>query len=71
MNTMLLERVLIPLDGTASTESVVSLLEPILRLSGSEVFLVRAISPADPRRSVEEADRYLQEIADRFQSEGL
>jgi nucleotide-binding universal stress UspA family protein len=71
MNPMLLERVLIPLDGSASTESVVSLLEPVLRMSGSEVFLVRAISPEDPRSSVEEAERYLQGIADRFQSEGL
>ena len=48
MKTMLLERVLIPLDGTPAAESVVPLLEPILRRSGSEVFLVRALPPGDP-----------------------
>lgn len=71
MKTMLLERVLIPLDGTAAAESVVPLLEPILRCSGSEVFLVRTLSPADPRPPVHEADEYLQGIAGRFQEEGV
>ena len=47
MRTMLLERVLIPLDGTPTSESVVPLLEPILRRSGSEVFLVRALPAGD------------------------
>jgi nucleotide-binding universal stress UspA family protein len=69
MRTMLLERVLIPLDGTAAAESVVPLLEPILRRSGSEVFLVRALPPGDAPMG--EADRYLQAIADRFQSDGV
>jgi len=68
---MLLERVLIPLDGTPAAESVVPLLEPILRRSGSEVFLVRALSPSDPRPPVQEAEEYLEEIAGRFLDEGV
>src|SRR5262245_46331026 len=70
MKTMLLERVLIPLDGTAAAESVVPLLEPILQRSHSEVFLVRALPPGDPH-APGEADEYLRTFADRFQSEGL
>lgn len=71
MKPMLLERVLIPLDGTASAEAVVPLLEPILQRSGSEVFLVRALSPSNPQPPVQEADDYLQAIAGRFQGDGL
>jgi nucleotide-binding universal stress UspA family protein len=71
MKPMLLERVLIPLDGTPAAESAVGLLEPILQRSGSEVFLVRALAPGDPRPPAEEADRYLQGFADRFQNGGL
>ena len=68
MRTMLLERVLIPLDGTPAAESVVPLLEPLLRRSGSEVFLVRALSPTEP---FEAAEEYLQGIAGRFLEDGL
>lgn len=71
MKPMLLERVLIPLDGTAAAEAVVPLLEPILQRSGSEVFLVRALSPSNPQPPVREADEYLQAIAGRFQGDGL
>lgn len=71
MKTMLLERVLIPLDGTPTAESVVPLLEPILQRSGSEVFLVRALPPGDPIDPAGEADEYLRAIADRFQHDGL
>jgi len=71
MRTMLLERVLIPLDGSPTAESVVPLLEPILRRSGSEVFLVRALPAGVPPAAVGEAGEYLQGIADRFQSDGL
>jgi len=68
---MLLERVLIPLDGTPASESVVPMLESILRRSGSEVFLVRALPAGDPHAPVGEADEYLKVIADHFQSEGV
>jgi len=71
MKTMLLERVLIPLDGTPAAEAVVPMLEPILRRSGSEVFLVRALPPGDPPSPVDEADEYLRAIADRLQDGGL
>jgi nucleotide-binding universal stress UspA family protein len=67
----MLERVLIPLDGTADAESVVPLLEPILKRTGSEVFLVQALpsAGADPEHGpMEQADRYLKSVADRFQA---
>ena len=68
MKTMLLERVLIPLDGTPASESVVPMLKPILQRSGSEVFLVRALAP---EASADPAESYLQGIADGLQGDGL
>jgi nucleotide-binding universal stress UspA family protein len=68
MPKTLLERVLIPLDGSARAESILPLLRPILRRSGSEIFLARALGD---RSSFEEADRYLSGIAGGFQDDGL
>jgi nucleotide-binding universal stress UspA family protein len=65
----MLERVLIPLDGTPDAESVIPLLEPVLHRRRSEIFLVRALEPpSSPSRegSYQEADRYLKAVADRF-----
>lgn len=66
----MLERVLIPLDGTPDSESVVPVLEPILKRNRSEVFLVRALPPSEeatPRHGpLQEAERYLQDVAGRF-----
>jgi nucleotide-binding universal stress UspA family protein len=61
----MLERVLIPLDGTADSESLFPVLEPILRRRGSEIFLVQTVPPPG-RGSLQEADRYLRGVADRF-----
>ena len=72
MPKTMLERVLIPLDGSDQAESILPLLEPLLRRSGSEVFFVRAVPPLPSRATpVEEADGYLRGIADRFQRDGM
>lgn len=63
----MLERVLIPLDGTAAAESVVPVLEPILKRSGSEIFLLQTLPPPPPG-PFQEADRYLREVAVRINS---
>jgi nucleotide-binding universal stress UspA family protein len=69
----MLERVLIPLDGTADAESVIPLLEPVLHRLGSEIFLVQALEPPTSSAregSYQEADRYLKGVADRLLDEG-
>jgi nucleotide-binding universal stress UspA family protein len=71
MPKTMLERVLIPLDGSARAESILSFLQPILRRSGSEVFLVRALEPSAQREPLPEADPYLEGVAERFQEDGL
>ena len=69
MSKTMLERVLIPLDGSVQAESILPLLE---RSSGSELFFVRAVAPLASRPArVEEADGYLRGIADRFQRDGM
>jgi nucleotide-binding universal stress UspA family protein len=71
MPNAMLERVLIPLDGSGRAESILPLLRPILRRSGSEIFLVRALdAPPDPV-AFDEADRYLTGIADELLEDGL
>ena len=65
----MLERVLIPLDGTADSESVVPVLEPILERRGSEIFLVRTLSPSGSPGPLQEADRYLKGVAGRFRED--
>lgn len=62
----MLERVLIPLDGTADSESVVPVLEPILKQRGSEIFLVQTVPPSEGGGPLREADDYLKGVAGRF-----
>jgi nucleotide-binding universal stress UspA family protein len=72
MPKTMLERVLIPLDGSERAESILSYLEPILRRTGSEIFLVRALTPSSGSEApLREADAYLNAVADRFQRDGL
>jgi len=73
MPKTMLERVLIPLDGSSRAESIVPLLDPILQLSGSEIFLVRALAPAPSPGAApfQEADQYLRSFAERFLEEGI
>jgi nucleotide-binding universal stress UspA family protein len=71
MTKTMLERVLLPLDGSTRAESIVPLLEPILQRSGSEIFLVRALAPSPEPEPFQEADQYLKGIADRFLEEGV
>ena len=68
----MLERVLIPLDGSPESESILPLLQPILLRAGSEVFLVQALQQArayaGSHRGVDDleaADRYLARVIDR------
>jgi nucleotide-binding universal stress UspA family protein len=75
MPKTMLDRVLVPLDGSDRAESILPLLESLLRASGAELFFVRAISPV-PSFNVlvlpfDEADGYLRGIADRFQQNGF
>src|SRR6185503_1816205 len=71
MSKTMLERVLIPLDGSARAESILPLIRPLLLRSGSEIFLVRALDAPSDGGPFKEADRYLKGIADRFLEEGL
>jgi nucleotide-binding universal stress UspA family protein len=73
MPKTMLERVLVPLDGSSQAETLLPLLGPLLGPSGSEVFFVRALPPAQPPGTApfEEADGYVRAIADRFQKDGL
>ncbi len=71
MPKTMLERVLIPLDGSPRAESILAFLRPILCRSGSEVFLVRALEPSSPHAPLQEADDYLKGVAERFQEDGL
>jgi nucleotide-binding universal stress UspA family protein len=65
----MLERVLIPLDGSDRAESVLPLLEPLFHRRGSEVFLVRAVPPGSA--PLDAAEGYLRGIADRFLETGI
>jgi nucleotide-binding universal stress UspA family protein len=69
MPKTMLERVLIPLDESGQAESMLPLLEPLLRSSGSEVFFVRALPPKTTHAG--EAEDALRSIADRFQRDGV
>jgi nucleotide-binding universal stress UspA family protein len=69
MPKTMLERVLIPMDESGQAESILPLLEPLLRCSGSEVFFVRALPPRTTPAG--DADDSLQDIADRFQRTGM
>jgi nucleotide-binding universal stress UspA family protein len=69
MPKTMLERVLIPLDDSGQAESILPLLESLLRRSGSEVFFVRPLPPQTA--PVEEADGPLRGMADRFQRDGM
>ncbi len=68
----MLERVLIPLDGSPESESILPLLQPILLRAGSEVFLAQALHQAPAYAgshramdALQEADRYLARVIDR------
>lgn len=77
---MMLERVLIPLDGSPLAERALVLGGRLLRGAGTEVILVRVVEPPalvprhytglDPRK-VSEAGTYLREEAGRLGASGL
>jgi nucleotide-binding universal stress UspA family protein len=75
----LLDRIIVPLDGSAVAEMILPDVRRILRLAGSEIILIRSEFPvlADVYPSVvhdtalEDAKTYLQNVADRLSEEGV
>jgi nucleotide-binding universal stress UspA family protein len=75
----LLDRILVPLDGSAVAEMILPEVRKILRLVDSEIILIRSEFPvvADVYPSVmfdtalEGARSYLQNVADRLSKEGV
>jgi nucleotide-binding universal stress UspA family protein len=78
------KRILVPLDGSETAEKVLSVVVEEARLHGAIVVLLRAIAPlrqslmVGPRiinqvyEQVEYiAENYLENIAERFQAEGI
>lgn len=74
------ERILVPLDGSPRAEVILSLLARILRREDSEIVLLRVVDipPSVGRVNLavvraqhrEEAQKYLQGLAERFSSSG-
>lgn len=74
------ERILVPLDGSPRAEVILSLIARILRREDSEILLLRVVdvpaavgrvSLADVKRQErEEAQRYLHDLARRFEGKG-
>jgi nucleotide-binding universal stress UspA family protein len=81
MNThpTLLDRIIVPLDGSSTAEAVLPEVRRILRRADSEILLVRSEFPmvvdVYPRialdRALGEAKSYLQDIADRLSEQGV
>ena len=79
MNRSIFDRILVPLDGSALAEAILSQIHRILSRQDSEVLLVRAVSAtrSAEMESIEvpeilqsQAARYLQEVAGRLESQG-
>lgn len=73
----MLDRVLIPLDGSQEAESIVFVLGPVLQRGGSEIFLVRALPQRSggiiriDQASLREAHAYLRRLENRFLDIGV
>ena len=76
----MLERILIPVDGSVAAEAIVPYLERLLRRRESRLTLLRVVPPVpaypglDPARMVEtdrvESRKYVEELARRLEREG-
>jgi len=72
-----MERVLVPLDGSALSEAIVPVAEALARDYGAELILLRAVrlstvpDPLEPEAKVGEAEAYLACIAEELQARGL
>jgi len=71
------ERILVPLDGSASAEKAFSVARSLGRKPGARIVLVRVVEPRSPElgQSAEEsilsARTYLRQVADRLGSSGI
>ncbi|MBI4611684.1 MAG: universal stress protein [Candidatus Rokubacteria bacterium] len=75
-----MKRILVPLDGSLLSESVLPVAEEWAKEDGTEVILLRAVEahhvrgPDDARaqiRSVDEGEAYLRGVADRLERRGI
>lgn len=74
----MLERIVVPLDGSLTAEAVIPYVRKILHRSDSEILLVRAVVPAPIENSILVADAalggaraYLREVRERLDREGV
>ena len=75
-----MKRILVPLDGSRVSETILPVVEEWAKEDGAEVILVRAVQAhqvprpddVDPQmRSVDEGETYLKDVADRLGRRGL
>ncbi|HXG61848.1 MAG TPA: universal stress protein [Planctomycetota bacterium] len=72
------QRVLLPLDGSPVSEAIFPYLRPLVRRSGVQLFLVRAVTPAAVEPLAEllseergAAERHLASVAERLTGQGF
>lgn len=74
-----MERILVPLDGSALSEAIVPIAEALARDHDAELLLLRAVptrtgrgsDPTEPEVNVGEAERYLARIAAQLHARGF
>ncbi|MBI2462212.1 MAG: universal stress protein [Candidatus Rokubacteria bacterium] len=75
-----MDRILVPLDGSALAEAIVAIIEPLAREHGAELFLLSAVPPgvtAAPQPPhaeallVKGAETYLARLADGLRARGI
>jgi nucleotide-binding universal stress UspA family protein len=74
----MLERIVVPLDGSLTAEAVLPFVRKFLHRTDSEIRLVRAVVPAPVENSIMVADAalgaaraYIKEVQDRLDREGV
>ncbi len=74
----MLERIVVPLDGSLTSEAVLPFVRRFLHRTDSEIILVRAVIPAPVENSMMVADAalgagrvYVREVQDRLEREGV
>jgi len=74
----MLERIVVPLDGSLTAEAVLPFVRRFLHRTDSEIILVRAVVPAPVENSIMVADAatgvaraYIKEVQDRLDREGV
>ncbi len=62
-------KILVALDGSKTSESILSYLESLLHYQDADVTLATAVAPGKPSQA-EKAHEYLQQVADRLNRKG-